>query len=57
MSKKTEKHVKKEEVLVDDDKYAPKVEGDSNTYILLGIFLTACTFMFLVLYNFPALTE
>ena len=30
---------------------------DSSSYILLAMFITACTFMFLILYNFPSMTE
>ena len=34
-----------------------EVANDSSSYILAAIFFTACTLMFLILYNFPALTE
>ena len=33
---------------------AEEVQGfDSKSFLLLLLFLSACTFMFLVLYNFP----
>ena len=43
-----------------DDKNAKsrltEEQDKRNTYILIAMFLGSCTFMFLVLYNFPALT-
>ena len=42
----------------DEQQLEPENKGfDKNTLILVTLFISACTFMFLVLYNFPALTE
>ena len=46
------------EVPADDKQLEPEKKGfDKNTIILLSLFVSACTFMFLVIYNFPALSE
>ena len=46
--------------MASDDKHAKSRQSEEqdkrNTYILIAMFLGSCTFMFLVLYNFPALT-
>lgn len=41
-----------------DQPLQPENKGiEKNTIILIVLFVSACTFMFLVIYNFPALTE
>ncbi|TNV79448.1 hypothetical protein FGO68_gene6878 [Halteria grandinella] len=53
-------NVSKKEVLVEVEEEKPielEATDKRNTRILIVLFLSACTFMFLVLYNFPALTQ
>jgi positive regulator of sigma E activity len=44
-------------LVADGGKVELEAAEKRNTHILILLFLSSCTFMFLVLYNFPALTR